>query len=94
MCIIPALRTFQKAIRKFHFTTWPGINKINFEKIVTNTIPTSKGHMDQEGSNLQSTKKIKNNNNEDDDFFLKMELVKKHNVFRPNRLIPPQIVQG
>ena len=33
--------------------------------------------MDQEGSNLQSTKKIKNNNNEDEDFFLKMELVKK-----------------
>ena len=62
----PAISTFLKAIKKGHFITWPGINKINFSTSLKNLIPTAKGHLDQERSNLQSTKYP---SNIDDDFF-------------------------
>ena len=52
----PAISTFQRAIRKGHFITWPGIENINFEKTITNLLPTAKGHLDQERANLQTTK--------------------------------------
>ena len=52
----PSISTFQKAIRRGHFITWPGIENINFEKILRATIPSAKGHLDQERKNLQSTK--------------------------------------
>ena len=52
----PSLVTFQKAINKGHFITWPGINDINFNKFIKNTLPIAKGHLDQERANLQSTK--------------------------------------
>lgn len=52
----PALSTFQKAIRKSHLLTWPGVDNINFERTLLSTIPTAKGHLDQERRNLQSTK--------------------------------------
>ena len=55
----PALTTLQKAVRKGHFITWPGIEEIKFEKNIINTLPTAKGHLDQERANLQSTKKSK-----------------------------------
>ena len=51
----PFLSTFQRAIQKGHFLTWPGIDKINFEKYIYNLAPTAKGHLDQERANLQST---------------------------------------
>ena len=54
----PPLETFRKAIKKEHFVTWPGIDEINFEKIITNLVPTAKGHLDQECANLQSTKAV------------------------------------
>ena len=60
----PSLSTFQRAIRKGHFITWPGITNINFEKHIKNIIPTAKGHLDQERANLQSTKE-KNDKTED-----------------------------
>ena len=56
----PSLSTFQRAIRKGHFLTWPGINDINLEKNIMNLVPTAKGHLDQERSNLQSSKIINN----------------------------------
>ena len=65
----PSLSTFQKAIRKGHFITWPSITKINFEKHITKLLPAAKGHLDQERSNLQTTKKQIESNKEDDNFF-------------------------
>ena len=66
----PALSTFQKAIRKGHFITWPGIHEINFEKHISNIVPTAKGHLDQERSNLQTTKKqINSDEHMDEDYF-------------------------
>ena len=47
-----SLSTFQKAIQMGHFISWQGITDINFEKFITNTLPTAKGHLDQERSNL------------------------------------------
>ena len=64
----PSLDTFQRAINKGHFLTWPGINEINFPKFVTNILPTAKGHLDQERANLQSTKKPHDNADENDYF--------------------------
>ena len=61
----PSLSTFQKAISKGHFITWPGINDINFNKFITNTLPTAKGHLDQERANLQSTKPQRDVDSED-----------------------------
>ena len=52
----PALSTFIQAIKNGHFLSWPGIERLNFEKLIINKIPTAKGHLDQERSNLQSTK--------------------------------------
>ena len=63
----PSLSTLQHAIRKGHFLTWPGIADINFEKYITNLVPTAKGHLDQERANLQSTK-TKPEDNIDIDF--------------------------
>ena len=56
MCIKPLLIDVSKS--------WPGIDNINFEKIITNLIPTAKGHLDQERTNLQSTQ-LGNNDKED-----------------------------
>ena len=61
----PFLSTFQRAIRKGHFQSWPGIDNIHSEKIITNLIPTAKGHLDQERTNLQSTQ-IESDDKEDD----------------------------
>ena len=61
----PAISTFQKAIRKGNFVTWPGIASINFEKILPTTLATEQGHLDQERKNLQSQSLLQN---EDDNF--------------------------
>ena len=52
----PTLSTFQAAIKKGNFLTWPNIDNINFNKYIPNQIATAKGHMDQERQGLQSTK--------------------------------------
>ena len=52
----PVISTFKTAIGKGNFITWPGINSINFNKLVGPTIPTAKGHLDQKRQGLQSTK--------------------------------------
>ena len=73
----PALSTFQKAIRMGHFISWPGIMDINFKNFITNIFPTAKGHLDQERSNLRSTK-MNTNKKTDDDFFPKNDATKKY----------------
>ena len=52
----PALTTFQAAIKKGNFLTWPNIENINFHKYIPNQVATSKGHMDQERQGIQSTR--------------------------------------
>ena len=52
----PALPTFKKAIANGQFITWPSIDKINFPKFITDQTATHMGHLDQERTNLQSTK--------------------------------------
>ena len=56
----PSLVTFQKTINKGHFITWPGTSDINFNKFIKNTLPTAKGHLDQECANHQSNKQQHN----------------------------------
>eukprot|EP00957_Ditylum_brightwellii_P197549 15050290-Ditylum_brightwellii.AAC.1 len=51
----PPTTTLQKAARKGHFLSWPGIHNLNFEKLLRTTKVTALGHLDQEQANLQST---------------------------------------
>ena len=67
-CFSPCISTFSKAINNGNFISWPGINSINFKKILPTTIATEKGHLDQERSNLQSTK-LTTSEETDKDFF-------------------------
>ena len=52
----PVISTFQKCINKGNFLSWPGIEKLNFNKLIKTTEATLKGHMDQERKGLRSTK--------------------------------------
>ena len=63
----PSMSTFQKAIKNGNFVTWPGIHKLQFEKLIGTTIASEKGHLDQERKGLQST--IHPTNEDDDDNF-------------------------
>ena len=54
----PVISTFQKCIKKGNFISWPGIDNLNFKKLIKTTEPTLKGHLDQERKNVQSTKTI------------------------------------
>jgi hypothetical protein len=51
----PSISTFTKAIKNGNFLTWPGIDTLSFTKHLPKSIPTTKGHLDQERKNLQST---------------------------------------
>ena len=59
----PAISTLKTAVDNGNFVTWPGINELNFEKLLGTTIPIEKVHMDQERKNLRST-----STDEHDDF--------------------------
>ena len=48
------------AVNKGNFITWPGIDDLKFKKLLESPIATTLGHLDQERSNLQSTKLIEN----------------------------------
>ena len=69
----PYPSTLQEAIQKNFLITWPGIDKINFNKYAANKIPTIKGHMIQERKNLRSTKIQSPNTEDDSDYFPKKE---------------------
>ena len=56
----PVISTFQTAINKGNFITWPGIDDLKFKKLLETPIATTLGHLDQERCNLQSTKLIVN----------------------------------
>ena len=52
----PSISTFQTAINKGNFISWPGIEEVKFKKILGTPEATILGHLGQERSNLQSTK--------------------------------------
>ena len=52
----PAISTFQTSINKGNFISWPGIQDLNFKKLIGTPEATLLGHLDQERKNLQSTK--------------------------------------
>ena len=52
----PVISTFKTAVEKGNFVTWPGIDAINFNKLVGPIVATANGHLDQERQGLQSTK--------------------------------------
>ena len=52
----PVISTFQACIQRGNFVTWPGIDNLNFKKLLGTTEATLKGHLDQERKNLQTTK--------------------------------------
>ena len=54
----PVLTTLQNAIRKKHLVSWPAIHKIKFPSNIVDTRATDMGHLDQEKTNLQSTKYV------------------------------------
>ena len=64
----PAISTLQVAVNKGNFITWPGIEGLNFKRLIGTTIATAKGHLDQERANLRSTKIITENNTDNDHF--------------------------
>ena len=70
----PSLHTFTKAIKNGNFISWPGIEMLNFKKLLENTAETAKGHLDQERQGLQSTRE------QQQDFFPDKEPTKTHNV--------------
>ena len=74
----PRISTFSKAIRNGNFVTWPGIENLNFEKLIGTTIASELGHLDQERKNLQSTKV---RSEEEDDFFPSVIEDKTYNIF-------------
>jgi hypothetical protein len=55
-CGSPPLRTFLRAIKNGNLITFPGICDIDFNKHLTKSIASAKGHLNQERKNLQTTK--------------------------------------
>ena len=51
----PAISTLDIAVSNGNFISWPGIDELNFKRLLGTTIPVEKGHMDQERKNLRST---------------------------------------
>ena len=75
----PPLSTLSKAIANGNLVTWPGIDQIQFQKILDTTIALEKGHLDQERKNLQST--TPTNKDEIEDNFPSQEQTKTYNIF-------------
>ena len=75
----PVISTLMKAIANDHFITWPGIEKLNFEKLVMDSVPMNLGHLNQERKNLQSTKH-KLNDDEINNWFFPQHENKKCNI--------------
>ena len=43
----PSISIFTKAVQNGNFVTWPGIDTLNFDKLIGTTIATELGHLDQ-----------------------------------------------
>ena len=55
-----AFHIWVKAIKKNHFTTWPGLTEQLVSKHLPKSVATAEGHLNQEQQGLQSTKMQKN----------------------------------
>ena len=55
-CFAPVKSTFEHAVKKFFFNSWPGLTPDLVKKHLTTSTPTTQGHQHQEKQNLQSTK--------------------------------------
>ena len=64
-CFSPPLSTLLKAINNNHFLGWPGIDDTSIKRLLSETMATAKGHLDQEQQHLQTTK----HTTHDDDAF-------------------------
>ena len=51
----PPVSTFTKAILNGNYLSWPGIADLSFRKHFPSSLPSAKGHLDQERKKLQST---------------------------------------
>ena len=51
----PPLSTLERAVKNGNFITWPGIDDLNFKKLLGTTVALEKGHLDQERKGVQST---------------------------------------
>ena len=77
----PTISTFQKCIQNGNFMSWPGIEDLNFKKLLDTTEATLKGHLDQERKNVQSTKTQPTLNPDEDDAFPEKIPIKTQNYF-------------
>ena len=68
---------YSNGSQKWELSDWPAINDFKLKKIPI-TVLTCKGHLDQEGKNLQSTKTQLATDN---DFFLPQISEKTHSCF-------------
>mgnify|MGYP003333570057 CR=1 FL=1 len=64
-CFSPPLSTLLKAINNNHFIEWLGIDDTSVKRLLSETMATAKGHLDQEQQHLQTTK----HTTHDDDAF-------------------------
>ena len=64
-CFSPPRSTLLKAINNNHFLGWPGIDDTSVKRLLSETMATAKGHLDQEQQHLQTTK----HTTHDDDTF-------------------------
>ena len=82
----PVLSTFTKAIKRGNFVTWPGIEDLNFEKMLGAVKESEQDHLDQERKHLQSTSISKTTSSPtstdtEDEFAPAPESTKTYNYF-------------
>ena len=51
-CGSPSLRTFLRAIKNGNLITWPGIREVDFNKHLSKSIASAKGHLNQERTSI------------------------------------------
>ena len=82
----PVLTTLQKAIRNNHLVSWPAIHKINFPLNIIDTRAIDMGHLDQERTNLQSTRNYAQSKQQASPVISEPSMVKSFEVL--NTIIP------
>jgi hypothetical protein len=68
-CGSPVVSTWKKAIKNGNFITWPGIDSLSIDAHLSKSVASTKGHLNQERKNLQSTRFPSNDEKPDDDAF-------------------------
>jgi hypothetical protein len=55
-CFSPVKSTWIKGIKNGFFSSWPGLNEHSFEKYLSKSTSTAKGHLNQQRQNARTTK--------------------------------------